>query len=103
MGSRIISVIKNKNKREKLDRQRKRQDMMSLQLESAYKAKLYDSMRIIDVIFEDLETNSVIIEVPDKYTSQFMKAIYSDEMVEYTIVQIEGSKFEIKRKLIEFN
>lgn len=100
--SKVIQVIKNKNKREKLDKQRKRQDMASMQLESAYKAKLYDSMGVINLILGDMNVNTVIIDVPSKYLSQFMKAIYSEEMSEYSITQLDSNKFEIGRKLINF-
>lgn len=100
--SKIIQVIKNKNKREKLDRQRKKQDMAYMQLESAYKAKLYDSLDIINLLLGDMEVAKVIIEVPSKYLSQFMKAIYSEEMSEYSILQLDSNKFEIGRKIINF-
>lgn len=100
--SRVTQVLRNKNKREKADKQKKRQDMAAMQLEAAYRAKLFDDMKMISLMLEDEEVDTVQIEVPAVYLSQFMKAIYGEEMVEYSINQIDTNVFEIGRKLINF-
>lgn len=100
--SRVSQVIRNKNRREKADKQKKRQDMAAMQLEAAYRAKLFDDMKLVGLMLEDEEVESVKMEVPAVYLSQFMKAIYGEEMVEYSINQVDTNVFEIGRKLINF-
>lgn len=100
--SRVTQVLKNKNKREKADKQKKRQDMAAMQLESAYRAKLYDEMRRIDLMLEDENVDTVRIEVPPNYLSQFTKAMYAEEMSEYSISQIDTNIFDVGRKIINF-
>ncbi len=100
--SRVLNVLKNKNKREKINKQRKRQVLASMQLESAYRAKLYDDMEVVRVMLDDNNVESVIIEVPKAYISQFMKAMYGDEMAWCNISQIDANTFEIGRKMVSF-
>lgn len=100
--SRISQVIKNKNRREKADRLRKRQKMAAMQLEAAYRSRLNDDMRQIKTLFEDEEVDTVRIEVPEKLLSQFLKAIYAEEMAEYSISQVGVNTFDIGRKMVNF-
>lgn len=102
MLSRTVSVLRNKNKREKQDKMRKRQSLASMQLESAYRAKLYDDMRLVSLMLEDQAVEGIKVTVANNYLSQFMKAIYAEEMSEFSISQIDNTTFEIGRKLINF-
>lgn len=97
-----MSVIRNKNKREKEARARKRQDLAAIQAETAFKAKLHDDMKYIDVMLQDEEVDKVCIVIPKKYLSNFLKSIYSEEMAQYSINQLDTDKFEIGRKIITF-
>ena len=100
--SRIGQVIKNKNRREKADRLRKRQKMAAMQLEAAYRAKLNDDMKQVSILLEDEEVDTVRIEIPDQLLSQFLKAMYAEEMAEYSITQVGANTFEIGRQMINF-
>lgn len=100
--SRTGQVIRNKNKREKADRQRKRQRLGAMQLESAYRSKLYYEMQLVKLVLSDYEVSGVKIEIPDKYLTEFMKAMYAEEMAEYSIEQIDSNKFIIGRQIVDF-
>ena len=50
--SRTSTVIKNRNKVEKSRKARRKNEMQLLRDKSAFKAKLYDELKHIDVIFE---------------------------------------------------
>ena len=102
--SRVSEVLKNKNRVEKLRRGRKKDEMTSIMQESAFKVRLYDELKKIDVLFESDEVNSVIIEVPDEFIAKFGLAIYSEDLADYTITQVDGysNRFSIERKFIAF-
>lgn len=102
--SRISQVIKNKNKIEKSRKARRRNEMISLRDRSAFKAKLYDELKHIDVIFEDSDIDAILITVPDRALAQFNTAIYSEDLAGYDIEQVENqpNQFYIRRKYIVF-
>lgn len=100
--SKVGQVLKNKNKREKEFKQKKNQELSDMRLESAYRSKLYEEMRKIDILLEDETVESVIVDVPNNFLSQFLKAIYSEEMSEYTVIQKDTNKFSIGRKIVNF-
>lgn len=103
MLERTMSVLRNKNKREKEDRNRRKQELMSVQNEAAFKAKLYDDLKKdIDIVLKDNQVKSVIVSIPTKHLGSFMKAIYSEEMLQYNVEQTEENKFEISKKTIRF-
>ncbi len=102
--SRISEVIKNKNKIEKARKLRRKNEMISLRDASAFKAKLYDELKHIEVIFEDQDVDAIIITVPDNSIAQFNNAIYSEDLAGYNIEQSkdEPNTFYIRRKYITF-
>jgi predicted DNA binding CopG/RHH family protein len=101
--SRTLDVIRNKNKREKEAKARRKQDLVNIQVEAAFKAKLYaDVKKDLDIILSDENVDKVCIEVPKQHLAKFMKAIYSEEMVQYNITQLDTNKFEVGRKMITF-
>lgn len=100
--SRILSVLKNKNSIEKRDKQRRREELNNLRTEAAFRARLHDDMKIIDLILSDEAVDHVIIEVPKASTTKFMRAIYGEEMAQYNIIQLNEQRFEIGRKMVNF-
>ena len=68
--SRTSEVLKNKNKVEKARRSRRKNEINSLRSISAFKAKLYDELKHIEVILQDENIESVVIYVPDRYMAQ---------------------------------
>ena len=102
--SRTSEVLKNRNKVEKARKARRRNEMLTLRDKSAFKAKLYDELKHIDVIFEDSDVEAVKITVPDKSLAQFNAAIYSEDLAGYDIEQVKDkpNQFYIRRKYIAF-
>lgn len=102
--SRTSEVLKNKNKIEKARKLRRRNEMLSLKDKSAFKAKMYDELKHIEVMFEDPDVDAVKITVPDRSLAQFNTAIYSEDLAGYDIEQDkeEPNQFYIRRKFIAF-
>lgn len=95
-------VIKNKNRREKEAKTKRAQEISDMKVESAYRSKLYAEMQRIDLLFDDPDVEGVTVTVPQKYLSHFLKAIYSEEMSEYTVIQKDATVFRISRKVVNF-
>lgn len=102
--SRISEVVKNKNRIEKLNKARRKDELSKLRMTSAFKARLYDELKYIDVVLEDAEVEFVVITVQDKYLALFSSAIYSEDLAEYEVEQYndEANQFKIKRRSILF-
>ena len=102
--SRIGEVLKNKNKVEKLRVARRKDDLSSMKMDSAFSARLYDELKKIEILFEKDEIESLFITIPDIFQSKFMGAIFTDTLAGYDIKQVEGSssEFQVRRKFIAF-
>lgn len=102
--SRTSQVIKNKNRVEKLRKDRRRNEMVSLRNNSAFKAKLYAELQHVDAILEDNDVDALILTVPDKSLAQFSSCIYTEDLAGYNIEQVDGqsNQFYIRRKSIDF-
>lgn len=99
--SRISGVLKNRNRVEREDRQRRMAEINAMKTETAYRAKLSEDMQTVMTVLDDPAVESVRITVPGKSMTQFMKAMYSEEMADYQIVQ-DGDSFIITRRVINF-
>lgn len=102
--SRVSEVIKNKNRVERTQKARRKEELNSLRVRSAFKARLYDELKKIDILLDSDEIESVIIAIPETFMSQFGEAIYSEDLAEYDIQQVEGSPnlFHVRHKFIQF-
>lgn len=102
--SRISEVLKNKNKVEKARKARRKNEMKILRDRSEFKARLYDELKQIEALFKDTSIEAIEITVPDRSLAQFSASIYSDDLADYTVEQVEDetNKFLIKRKYIAF-
>ena len=102
--SRVSQVLKNKNKIEKARKARRKSEMLTLRDRSAFKAKLYDELKHIDVIFEDSDVETIVLNVPDRALAQFNTAIYSEDLAGYDVEQSaeNPNEFYIKRKYVTF-
>lgn len=100
--SRIIEVIKTKNKVEKSHRNRRKEELTRLRGKAAYKAALRDELRHIDTLLESREVDGVVVKVPEKQLSKFSESIYSAELSGYDIQQMpdEPDRFIIRLKTI---
>lgn len=102
--SRISEVLKNKNKLEKVKRNRRKDEMTTIKQESAFKARLFEELKKIDILFEKDEVESVVVVIPDVFIAKFGAALYSEDLAEYDIRQVEGyaNRFSISRRFISF-
>ncbi len=100
--SRVSEVIKNKNKTEKDRRNRRKSEISRLRIQTAYKAKLYDELKRVDIILEDKDVEAVVVKIPDRVLAHFTNALYSEDLIGYSVTQVEGkpNEFEIRRKFI---
>lgn len=102
--SRTSEVLKNRNKVEKSRKARRKNEMQLLKNKSAYKAKLYDELKHVEILLKDPDIDAVVISVPDNSITQFSASIYADDLAGYDIEQVEGqpNQFCIRRKFIMF-
>lgn len=100
--SRIIETLKNKNKVERMEKQRRDNELNRLKIETAYTAKLNDELKILNAIFSNADVDRVVIEIPKEVITMFTRSIYREEMTQYNIVQVEENRFEIGRKIVNF-
>lgn len=102
--SRTSEVLKNRNKIEKARKARRKNEIVSLRNRSAFKAKMYDELKHIEVMLQDENVNAVIVTVPDRMISAFTEAIYSEDLAGYDIQQVdnEPNQFFIRRDFISF-
>lgn len=102
--SRTGDVIKNKNKVEKSRKIRRKNEMLNLRNRSAFKAKLHDELKHVEVILQCADVDAVVITVPDKFSYQFGAAIYAEDLAGYDIEQVEGKpdQFYVRRKIVRF-
>lgn len=102
--SRISQVLKNRNRIEKARRKRRKEEIENLNDRAAFRARLAIELRKIDFMFTDESVDAVIIEVEESSLVKFGESIYSNEMLEYDVRQVEGkpNEFEIRRKFIAF-
>lgn len=97
-----METLRNKNKVEKLEKQRRDSELTRLKTETAYVAKLNDELRIINAVFSNDDVERVVIEIPKEATTMFTRSIYREEMTQYNIIQVGENRFEIGRKIINF-
>lgn len=102
--SRIIDVIKNKNRIEKESRRKRKEEMRMLQSNSEYKASLLEYLEQLNILMDNIEVESIEVEIPEKNLGKFSSAIYSDDLTEYEIAQDtkKANRFIIKKKYISY-
>lgn len=102
--SRIREVLKNRNRVEKTQRARRKEELNNLRGTAAFKARLYDELKKIDILLDSDEIDSVVITIPDVFLAKFGEAIYSEDLAEYDIQQVEEvpNQFYVKHKFIQF-
>ena len=102
--SRVSEVLKNKNRVERTQKARRKEELNDLRVKAAFKARLYDELKKIDILLDSGEIESVVIAIPEAFMSQFGEAIYSEDLAEYDIQQVENSPnlFYVRHKFIQF-
>jgi len=100
--SKFIKALINKNTLEKKYKQRKQEEVADLRMESAYRAKLHDELKIIDILLDNERIKTINIKIPKEHITKFTRALYSEELVPYNIIQIDEYTFKIGRKIINF-
>ena len=102
--SRVLDVIKNKNRVEKMMKERRREELNSMKYNTAFKARLYEELNKLNILLEHEEVESIVIEIPDMFIANFGESIYSSDLAEYAIEQLDGepNKFRVRRKYIVY-
>lgn len=103
MSSKIFTVLKNKNKIDKMDKKRKQDEIETLRIETSYRAKLYDNLAQVNKILNDTNVESVLIRIPKQYMGNFLKSLYTEDMAEYENEQVSDNEFVLRYKIIDFN
>jgi hypothetical protein len=100
--SRVSEVIKNKNSVSRQKKARQKEELSRLNKKTAFKAALSAEMKHIDVLLNEEDIDSVIIQVPENMLSKFGEAIFSPDMAGYEVEQVpdEPDKFEIRYRMI---
>lgn len=98
----FLEALKKKNAIEHKYRVRKREELNNMRIESAFRARLYDEIKVIEVMLNDENVKSIVIEVPRQHITKFLRAIYNEEFMQYSITQLDEYTFEIGRKIVNF-
>lgn len=100
--SKIAEVLKNRNRVERLKKERHNEEVRNLRLNSAFRARLHEELKTIDVLLSSDEVEYIEINVPNEFLPQFGEAIYSEDLAEYDVKQVDGepNKFLIGHKYI---
>lgn len=97
----LLYVLKNKNKYEREERERQRQELEELRADGVFRVALNKDIAILRTILSDSSVSSVDIEVAEEYLPSFHKALYYEEMKEFTWLQGKHpTVFRFKRKEI---
>jgi len=99
--SRVREVLRNKNKVEKSQRARRKDEIQALRTSVAFKANLKEQFKVVNVLLNSPEVDSLIITVPDTHLALFGEAIYLD-LSEYDIAQVENepNKFRVRYRYL---
>ena len=81
----------------------RRNELLALKNRSAFKAKLYDELKKVEVILSDPSVNALVVTVPSRALAEFTASIYSEDLAGYDVQQVDGKPdmFYIRRKFIE--
>lgn len=100
--SRIVNVLKNKNRLEKEAMARRNRELQRMKKEASYKARLRTALKQVDNLLEKSDIKSVLVEIPKASIAEFTRVIYEPDMAEYSIRQLTVTKFTISRKEVDF-
>lgn len=100
--SRTSEVLKSKNRIEKMQRARRRDEIALLRKQSTFKAKLYEEMSKVGILLKSCEVECIVITVEEEFISAFNTAIYTEDLAEYNVQQIDTNTFGIRRKQVNF-
>lgn len=102
--SKIQEVLKNKNRVEKLRTARRKEELARIKTDSLFKARLFENVKELEMLLDSIDVGGIVVEVPDNSLGKFGAAIYSTELADYDIRQVDGiyNQFIIRKKFIEF-
>ncbi|MEM4385400.1 MAG: hypothetical protein QXD03_02495 [Candidatus Anstonellales archaeon] len=102
--SRLMQVIRNKNRVEKVKRRQREEELRKSREDNVYRSNLINRLSTLDVLLDDDNVEAIVIEVSDKDLTKFCASIYSSQLYDYDIQQVEGepNKFYVRRKVVEF-
>lgn len=102
--SRVSAVLKNKDRVEKTQKAQRKAEIEGMRNSAAFKARLYDELKKIDVLLESDEVKSVAIRIPEQFMARFGEAIYSEDLAEYDIIQDQETPniFHVSHKFVQF-
>lgn len=102
--SRVSTVLKNRDRIEKTQKAQRKAEIEGMRRSAAFKARLYDELKKIDVLLESDEISSVAIKIPEQFMAQFGEAIYSEDLAEYDIRQDseQPDVFHVNHKFVQF-
>lgn len=95
MASKLIYVIKNKNKYEKEERLRRQAEIDELKSEGKFRVALNKDIELLRTLMEDPGVASIDVSIEDDELTHFNKALYYEEMKEFTWQQ--GNRPELFR------
>ena len=98
--SRITEVIKNKNRVQKAQQQRRKAELDMLNKKASFNASLSEELKHLETLLNSDEIESITIRVNQDQLVSFNEAIYSDMMKIYEVTQKEPDVFEIRLKTI---
>lgn len=102
--SRTGSILRNRNKYEKELRENRMKEMASMRKSNAFAVAMVDKLKKLDIVLEDSDIKSVIIEIDKSQLTEFGRMLTdSEELAEFNIRQVKGvtNQFEISKKFIE--
>lgn len=101
MWDRVKTVLRDSKRVEKERKRIRKEEMARLKYKAAYKARLQDDLRYVNMLLDCNNVDRVEITVPDKMLTQFTSAIYDEDLIEYDVrQQSQANKFYLSKKTI---
>ena len=101
MLSRLRYAIKNKNRYEKEERERRKVEIDSLRREGLYRVALNNQLGVIQACLDDPSVSAVVIEVDDSSLIDFGRSLRYEEMKDFQVRQAGSANiFKFRRKEI---
>lgn len=102
MESKILDVFKNKYNIENSKKKKKKELEERLRLENGFRVRLLENLKEINKVLDNDKVESVNVEVDTQYINLFLKSMYTQDLAQYVISQVDSLTFNFKYKVIDF-
>ena len=100
--SKIAEVLKNRNRVQRLQKERRINEMSILRKENSFREALVRELDMVEKLLDTTDVVEVGIEVKEEFLGNFGKYIYKEELSEFNIRQSnkDANIFYLSRKIL---